>query len=1132
MRTSMLFLQSTCGLLAAFVSTFLITPVALAQEVDLVVNITSDQPAYMAQDLQSFSVTISNNGPDTATSVELVVEHPVAELPFELSATCQALAGANPNGPAVCPPGSGSAPSGAFVRSGQTFSVILPEIPALSQAQVNFETQAHCPSSGSDEPVCFGVPTGNFTISADVQAAEPGSNDVTNSSTTNVFLFPPDVQYAVEIVSAPASATPGSVVEYEFEVYSFGLQPSDLLDLKVEIRGEAGTMSPLSATNHPFGADGSTLPNTELLAIDCLSASLGAYPIGAVFPVSPAPWQTCPSTGLIPIPSPISPTNTGPVTGFAAGNFLRNLPGTLDGPPGGGVMRFRAEVLVGDPVCVNEPDTGVRDLVFEFSVQGLQGTDLVPPGPADNIATVVTGVPGNCEVADIEFTTESIPANPTLDGNGEADWVHEVTVANLSAGPSAGTATDVAFEFEHHSFAFAKTHGALTCSSSPAGLCPSPSELNDGIISSTASNFQFASVIDALPPGGSVTVSLPVTISRTTCWSSTTAQINLSGQAAPSPALHDPVFNPLTPPEPPPFTPGLNPFFGNNGLQTVVPVDGLTSCPGGSPSAFITLEKFGPFASAADAAAGTPLIGQTPGTFITDGTEVFYKIVVANPNTVNAVPLGDVTDFSFNLPGLAGSPPTGFIHNGSTLADWGITCTPSPATEDCHDVASSFSAPGYTSNFTLSYDPDVHGGNSEVALAPEATLTYIIPFTMPIHLNQCHGPDQTTNQASARFISPAGHVVTTPPSIVEQYIGMPPCTPGALEIDKEILPPATDTSIPLSGEISWSITLTNASASETLDIPRFIDETFAFGIDADIGNIDCNVVSGGAQCPSTPVVPGLQTPASGPTTPLANPLHIDHEWGSVGNNTFPPGGSIEFVITAQLANPTSSFGCIFNQVGFNGQNDPNGWIPAQDSAVSCPPAGPELSVQKQVTPQIAEPGDTVTYTVTVVNIGSASADGTVLLDPLPPALLPANPGGYGNVSCADISNSGFIPNPQGMAVCPPITSDATGLQATIASLGPNSGLEFTYQAEMPQSVVSVDNLVTVSAPSPGGLSFGAGTSQSQQNVQVRNQPPEEPPPGEPGDVIPVPVLSHWALGLLALIMLVLAGGHRVRRQMG
>ena len=200
-----------------------------------------------------------------------------------------------------------------------------------------------------------------------------------------------------------------------------------------------------------------------------------------------------------------------------------------------------------------------------------------------------------------------------------------------------------------------------------------------------------------------------------------------------------------------------------------------------------------------------------------------------------------------------------------------------------------------------------------------------------------------------------------------------------------------------------------------------------------------------------------------------------------------------------------------------------GWIPAQDSAVSCPPPGPDLSLQKYVSPQIAAPGDTVTYTVTVVNIGTASADGAELIDPLPTTLLPANPGGYINVSCTDLSSSSFIPNPQGMAVCPPITSTAAGLQATIATMGPNTALEFTYQAVMPQSIVSVDNLATVSAPSPGGLSFGSGTSQSQQNVQVQNEPAVGPPPD---DGVPVNLLSPWALVLLALAVLFLAGGRQ------
>lgn len=1109
------------ALLAALILQALTVQAVRAQDVDLVVNIVADQPAYMAFDLQSFSVTISNNGPDPATAVELVVEHPVADSPFELSATCQALPGPNPNGPAVCPPGSGTAPSPAFVRNGETFSITLPSIPSQSQARVDFDTLVRCPEPDhAAEPVCFGVPTGNFPVSAGVSSPENETIDATNTSTTNVFLYPPDVQYRVRITAAPATATPGSVVEYEFEVHSFGLQPSDKLDLNATIKGQAGTMLPLTASNNPHGSQGSSLPGTKLLAIDCLSTSLGSWPPGAVFPSSPAPWQTCPSSGLIPIPTPSSPSNQPPIMGFPPGPFLDNLPGTNDGPPGGGVMRFRARVEVGEPVCVDTPDSGVRDLVFEVRVHGLQNTDLVPPGPADNTDAATTQVPGSCEEADIEFSTAANPASITLDSNGEASWTHEVTISNLSTGPSAGTATNVPVEFEHHSYAFAETQGTLGCSSSPTGLCPTATELAGGIVSSSSSHFSFASSIDALPPGASVTISLPVDIVRTTCWRATTALINLSGQALPSPALHDPIYSPVTPPEPPPFTPGSNPFFGNNGLQTIAEVDGLTACPGGGPSTQLELVKTGPFASAADAAAGTPLIGQTPGSFIPDGTDVYYKLVVTNPDTFSPVLVGDIDDQNFFLSGLAPTPPTGFIHSGSSLADWGITCTASPTSETCHEIASTpFPGAGYNRLLTLSYDPGAHGGDSEVALAPGGELTYIVPFKMPMQINKCHDPEQTSNWATADFLNATGNIATTPYSIVEQYIGMPPCVPGELQVEKEILPPATGNSIPLSGQISWRITLTNASTTQTLDIPRLIDQTYAYGVDVDIVNIACSVVSGGAQCPTTPVIPGTRTPASGPTTPLADPLAIDHEWGSVGNNTFPPGGSVAFEITAQLANPASNFGCIFNQADFTGFGDPNGWIPAQDSASICPPPSPDLSLQKRVSPQIAQPGDLVTYTVTVVNIGSASADGTVLQDPLPPALLGANPGGYSNASCTDISNSSFIPNPQGSAVCPPITSNATGLSAVIATMGPNTALEFSYQAVMPATPVSIDNLATAAAPSSSGLSFGSGTAQSRQNVQVHDESTTGQPPSTP---MPVPSLSFWATALLSMLLMLLA----------
>ena len=94
-----------------------VQPVAAAT-VDLVVNIVSDQPAYMSFDLEHFTVTVSNNGPDPATNVALVVNHPLADIPYEASATCQPVPGPNPNGPAICPESGVSATNGTSSVAG------------------------------------------------------------------------------------------------------------------------------------------------------------------------------------------------------------------------------------------------------------------------------------------------------------------------------------------------------------------------------------------------------------------------------------------------------------------------------------------------------------------------------------------------------------------------------------------------------------------------------------------------------------------------------------------------------------------------------------------------------------------------------------------------------------------------------------------------------------------------------------------------------------------------------------------------------------------------------------------------------------------------------------------------------
>jgi uncharacterized repeat protein (TIGR01451 family) len=985
--------------------------------------------------------------------------------------------------------------------------VTIPSIPSQSEVVVQFDNRARCPPQFFEQqPLCVGAPTGNYPITATVTATETDVLPSTSTATTNIFLYPPVIEYKVLITNFPATALPGTIADYEFEVLSTGDEPSDKLRAFVTLQGQQGTMLALTATNNPNGANASTLPNTVLQSIECSSTVLGTYPPAMVFPSTPAPWQTCPTNPLdpIPIPLPSSVTNSPPVTGFPNVNFLDNLPGVLDAPPGGGVMSFVAHVLVGDPVCVGAPDSGYRDLIFTFGVTGIPETKQPPTNPDDDTATVTTQVPGTCKVADIQFTTGGTPPSLAL-VSGVVSWTYTATVANLSSGLTAGVATSVLTSFEHHQFAFTETQGPLTCTSVPSGLCP---PLTGGV--SSTSGFSFTATIASLPPLATVTFSQQVTDTRTACWfPGTTTFINLSGNADPSPVLFDPIYSATTPPKPPDGIAGI--YFGNNGQQTEVTVSGLTQCPGGgagSPPG-ITINKSGPFATAADANAGTPLVGQTSGTFLPDATQVWYKVVVSNTNNTVPLLLGDVADSNFFLSPVNVTPPSGFINTGNTLADWGITCAASSVTAHCHDLASTSIVSGYNNQFTLSYDPSMHGGSAQVGLGPSDTLTYILPFTTPTHTNKCQPTISTANTVSTAFVDAVGNSETAGPSIVHQYIGMPACVPGVLTIQKVILPPATASSVPPTGLITYDVTLTNTSTTATLDIPHFVDSPNAPGVTISVLSINCTVLGGGAKCPSAAMVAGTKVPAFGSPTPLPDLFDIDYEWGVVGNNTFPPRSALKITITVQLSNPTRLFSFIYNPATFSGEHDPNGWTPVSASVVIQPPPVPALSLQKKVSPQIAAPNTLVTYTVILSNIGAAAANNAVLTDALPAALLASNPAGYLNATCTDITAQAFVPSPKGVAVCPSITSNASGLSATIATFGANTALQFTYQALMPATTVSIDNMASVTAPTvSGSLSFNAGTAQSRENVQVIAA-------ASPSNI---PTLSEGALIVLAAVL--------------
>lgn len=396
------------------------------------------------------------------------------------------------------------------------------------------------------------------------------------------------------------------------------------------------------------------------------------------------------------------------------------------------------------------------------------------------------------------------------------------------------------------------------------------------------------------------------------------------GSADPSPALFDPNYSPTTPPQPFDFTLGTNAFFGNNGLQTVVEGTGLTQCPGGgggSPPG-INIVKSGPYASAAN--AGTPLVGQAPGSYLADGTQVFYKIVVTNTSGTTPLPLGEVTDFNYYLAANA-VPPSGFTYSGSTLAAR-TTCVAAPATEKCHELPTTSVPSGYNNQLTLAYDPALHGGNTPPAGAAGDPHVH-----RPLHDTHAHQQvpaGRTGHQLGVGRLrrcgrqqclrwAQHGQPVHRDAGVRARGAGHPEGGAGAGRRGQP----------------------RQHRAQRAARLRRHADQYVGHGHAGHrapgryaecAGGFDrllllsivCTVQSGGAKCPTTTVVAGTKVPAVGSPSPLPQPYHIDHEWGFVGNNTFPPNSSVKFTITLQLTNPTRDFNYVANSATFSARTIP------------------------------------------------------------------------------------------------------------------------------------------------------------------------------------------------------------------
>jgi hypothetical protein len=910
-----------------------------------------------------------------------------------------------------------------------------------------------------------------------------------------VGLYRPSVEYSFVMTKAPATLSPRSIVEYEIELRSTGADPTNLLVPTIWVQGP---------------------PGTALLSTACVSMDIGSYPLESVFPASAESGRRCPTTGVVPINQSLTSHYLYNATALAGGTYLSNLPGTLDAP-GGGRMRFNVRVRAGNVPCTSGNYIGRPYVFVSGYVRGL-------PALSQSNAFAESEIVGDCKQADIQALTSASTPTLDLDPSGEATWTQSVTISNLSSGPAAATATDVEFGFERRQTSVIESRGPLLCESTPAGLCPSAEALAAAVVMDTPSAFLALGTVSAIPPLGTLTLSQRVTATRNGCTTSTGPEaIKAYGDARPSRSVSDPNYE-ETYYRQSELSLGPGPYWGNNGQQIAVEVEGLRPCPEGqsTPPALISVVTTGPFPSASAAENDAPLYPESTGSsFVPELTKTWFKILVANPSDAS-LPIGSLTDVVSNYSTLADRAPSGFLAGGATLADWGISCKPSGGIASCHQLAAS--AGGVSARtLTLRYDPSTHGGRGMAELGPKASLTYIVPFTTPTPQPCLRLAAGAINTASLEYADPTFGLISAAGS-APFNVANTACFTGGSAIHTQIVKAADSGqygTIALDGSLTYEVTLFNNSDALPLDVPHLTSSVGATGATLSTASISCAVASGAAKCPARLVVSGVRSTANGAQFALPQPSDIDLEWGAIGANTMPPRSSLRFTITLRLSDPQPGFNGVRVDATLSAEHDRYVWPAKSASDSTFVPGAPQITIRKSASLVTVGTETFVDYQVMLANLSSFVAYNAVFRDPLAPNLVASNVQGYSNVSCMDISSEAFVPAPRGNVACPPITSDARGLQAVIATFGTNSALLITYRARLPLDGGTFANEASVLVPVAGVPSFGSGFSHAQQSLQ---RSPSRPTV----ESVPVPAIDARQLLVLA-VCVVLFGLRACRR---
>ena len=1048
-----------------------------APEADLAVTKTDGSLTYTPGGTVTYTIVVSNAGPDAADGAVFADDLPEPPL-SNITWTC-----GTETGGAVCPTAAGTG----------DISETIATFPA--GGSLTYTVTADIAASA----------TGNLVNTVSV-APPPGTTDPTpgNDSATDTDTPAPQGDLAVTKDDGSATYLPGGSVTYTIVVSNAG--PSDANGATIT---DDLPEPPLSNITWTCGSEtgGAVCPNAS--GTGDISETIATFPAGGSLTYTVTAdidadatgnlvntVDTAPPAGVTDAtPGNDSATDTdtadpqadiavvksdGSATYTPGGNLTYTIVVTNNGPsdadnstitddlpePPLSNINWTCGTETGGAVCPNASGSGdISEVIATFPAGGSLTYTVTADIDADATGNLVNTVsvappagttdptPGNDSATDTDTPAPQADLAITKD-DGSATYTpggsvtYAIVVSN--AGPSDANGATITDDLPEPPL----SNITWTCGSETGGaVCPNASGTGD--ISETIATF---------PAGGSLTYTVTADIDA-----DTTGNLVNTVDTAPPAGVTDP-------------TPGNDSATDTDTADpqadiAVVKSDGsATYTPGGNLTYTIVVTNNGP--SDADGATITDDLPEPPLSNInwTCGTETGGAVCPTAAGT------GDISEtiatfpaggsLTYTVTADIAASATGNLVNTVSVAPPAGTTDPTPGNDSATDTdtpapqadlaitkddGSATYTPGGSVTYTIvvsNNGPSDAGGATIIDDLPEPPLSNIT-WTCGSETGGAVCPNASgtgdISEAIATFPSGGSLTYTVTADIASNATGnlantvsvAPPAgttdpTPGNdLTTDTDTPVPEADLAVTKTdgsatytpgGSVTYTIVVTNNGPSDaggatiTDDLPE-----------PPLSNINwtCGTETGGAVCPN----------ASG-TSDISETIA-----------TFPAGGSLTYTVTADIA--ASATGNLVNTVSVAppaGTTDPT---PGNDSATDTDTPAPQadLAVRKDDGSATYLPGGSVTYTIVVTNNGPSDANGATITDDLPEPPLSNI-----NWTCG---------NATGGAVCP--TASGTGdISETIATFPAGGSLTYTVTADIDVSATG-DLVNTVSVAPPGGV---------------------------------------------------------------